>query len=70
MSAERDVLLDRREEQYEYHVEGFDGPLDVLLFLIRKNELNIYNIDISLITAQFLSYIHEHEAEIEELSDF
>ena len=70
MSAERDVLLDRREEQYEYHVEGFDGPLDVLLFLIRKNELNIYNIDISLITEQFLSYIHEHEAEIEELSDF
>ena len=65
MSAERDVLLDRREEQYEYHVEGFDGPLDVLLFLIRKNELNIYNIDISLITEQFLSYSHEHAAEIE-----
>ena len=70
MSDERDVLLDRREEKYEYHVEGFDGPLDVLLFLIKKNELNIYNIDISLITEQFLEYIREHEAEIEELSDF
>ena len=69
MSDERDVLLDRREEKYEYHVEGFDGPLDVLLFLIKKNELNIYNIDISLITEQFLEYIREHEAEIDNDDD-
>ncbi len=69
MSEERDRILDE-ENKHEYHVEGFDGPLDLLLFLIKKNELNIYNIDISLITGEFLAYLEEHGAELTELSDF
>ena len=69
MAEERDRLLDE-ESRHEYHVEGFDGPLDLLLFLIKKNELNIYNIDISLITGEFLAYLDEHGAELTELSDF
>ena len=69
MGEERDRILEA-EKKHEYHVEGFDGPLDLLLFLIKKNELNIYKIDISLITGEFLQYLDEHGAELGELSDF
>ena len=42
-----------------YHVQlaSFEGPLDLLLHLIRKNEVNVYDIPISLITEQYLGYI-------------
>jgi segregation and condensation protein A len=39
-------------------LEHFDGPLDLLLHLIRKNEVNIYDIPIALITQQYLDTIH------------
>jgi segregation and condensation protein A len=39
------------------HLEHFDGPLDLLLHLIRKNEVSIYDIPISLITAQYLDTV-------------
>src|SRR3989442_21399 len=42
---------------YEVHLEVFEGPLDLLLFLIRKNDLDIYNIPISEITKEYLAYI-------------
>ena len=35
----------------------FEGPLDLLLYLIRKNEIDIYNIPIALITEQYLAYL-------------
>jgi segregation and condensation protein A len=38
-------------------LEAFEGPLDLLLYLIRKHELNIYDIPIALITEQYLRYI-------------
>lgn len=38
-------------------LESFEGPLDLLLFLIRKNEINIYDIPIAEITEQFLEYM-------------
>jgi segregation and condensation protein A len=37
----------------------YDGPLDLLLDLIRKQNIDIYDIPISLITAQFLDYCHQ-----------
>lgn len=40
---------------YEVHLEMFEGPLDLLLYLIRKNDLDIYNIPISRITQEYLS---------------
>src|SRR3982074_2519608 len=39
------------------HLENFDGPLDLLLHLIKKNEVNVYDIPIALITAQYLDTI-------------
>jgi segregation and condensation protein A len=42
---------------YTVRLEGFEGPLDLLLHLIQKNELDIFNIPISLITGQYLEYL-------------
>lgn len=46
---------------YRVNLENFEGPLDLLLFFIRRDELNIYDIPIAYITEQFLSYIHYME---------
>jgi segregation and condensation protein A len=40
---------------YEIKLDIFEGPLDLLLYLIKKNEIDIYNIPIALITEQYLS---------------
>ena len=40
-----------------FHLEHYDGPLDLLLDLIRKQEINIYDIPIAQITAQYIDYM-------------
>jgi segregation and condensation protein A len=45
------------EEKQHFHLGDFDGPLDLLLFLIRKSEVNIYDIPIASITEQYLAYL-------------
>jgi segregation and condensation protein A len=45
-------------EAYPVRLENFHGPLDLLLHLIKKHELNIYDIPIALITAQYLEYLN------------
>ena len=42
---------------YEIKLDIFEGPLDLLLYLIKKNEIDIYNIPIALITDQYLQYV-------------
>jgi segregation and condensation protein A len=42
---------------YEIKLDIFEGPLDLLLYLIRKNEIDIYNIPIALITEQYMEYL-------------
>ncbi len=42
---------------YQIRVEAFEGPLDLLLHLIRKNEVDIYNIPMAEITRQYLAYL-------------
>jgi segregation and condensation protein A len=44
-------------EAYPIKLENFEGPLDLLLHLIRKHEVNIHDIPIALITEQYLQYI-------------
>ncbi len=46
---------------YKIHLEAYDGPLDLLLDLIRKQEMDIHNIPISQITGQYLDYLHKLE---------
>ena len=43
--------------RYRVKLDVFEGPFDLLLFLIRKNEVDIYDIPIAKITDQFLHYI-------------
>jgi segregation and condensation protein A len=45
-------------EQYKVKLPIFEGPLDLLLFLIRKEEVSIYDIPIARITAQYLDYLN------------
>jgi len=42
---------------YKIKLEQFEGPLDLLLFFIKRDELNIYDIPISRITKEFLEYV-------------
>jgi segregation and condensation protein A len=43
---------------YRVKLTDFEGPLDLLLFFIKRDELDIYNIPISRITQEFLEYLH------------
>ncbi len=42
---------------YKVKLDIFEGPLDLLLYLIRKNEVDIYDIPIAIITEQYLEYL-------------
>jgi segregation and condensation protein A len=49
----------------------FEGPLDLLLFLIRKNEVNIYDIPIAEITEQYLGYLqYATRVDLENITEF
>ena len=49
--------MEHVEPAYQVKLEAFTGPLDLLLHLIRKNEINIYDIPVALIAQQFLEYL-------------
>jgi len=78
MSAETDhnreehlPLLDGFHEQYSVHIDKFDGPMDLLLHLIKKNELDICDISIAVITRQYLDFIKlMKELNLEVAGDF
>ena len=53
---------------YKIKLEQFEGPFDLLLFFIERDELDIYNIPITQITNDFLDYIHQQETLNIELS--
>ncbi|MGA8656494.1 MAG: segregation/condensation protein A [Chthoniobacterales bacterium] len=46
------------ERDYKVTLEVFEGPLDLLLYLIKKEEVDIYDISIEKITAQYLEYLN------------
>ncbi len=52
---------EQTELSYQVHIENFEGPLDLLLHLIKKSEINIYDIPIHLIAQQYLTYIEAME---------
>ena len=54
-----------------FHLAQYDGPLDLLLDLIRKQQINVYDIPIAQITAQYLEYMQQAaELDIELSSEF
>ncbi|MBI4125518.1 MAG: segregation/condensation protein A [Deltaproteobacteria bacterium] len=58
-------------ETYKVNLNQFEGPLDLLLYLVRKNDLNIYEIPISFITEEYLQYLGQmRELNIDVAGDF
>ncbi len=49
--------MNTAQEQYKVHLESFEGPLDLLLHLIEKNRIDIYDIPIALLTEQYMDYL-------------
>jgi len=45
------------DNDYKVKLEMFEGPLDLLLYLIKKDEIDIYDIPIERITRQYLEYL-------------
>ncbi len=61
MKCELRSKFNMNEEQttdYAIKLDIFEGPLDLLLYLIKKNEIDVYNIPIALITEQYLHYLN------------
>ena len=48
--------------EYCIKINEFEGPLDLLLHLVKESNIDIYDININEITAQYLDYIHTMEA--------
>ena len=57
MIAERNEGMEDPQSVYSVQLEIFNGPLDLLLHLIKKHEVDIYDIPIALITEQYLEYL-------------
>ena len=57
MAEQQHLDFESSPDAYKVKLETFEGPLDLLIHLIKKNEVNVYDIPISLITEQYLAYI-------------
>ena len=51
-------MTEEQKLDYAIKLDIFEGPLDLLLYLIKKNEIDIYNIPVALITEQYLQYLN------------
>ena len=59
------------DADYRIKLPAFEGPLDLLLFLIRKNELDIYDIPIESVTRQYIDALHAmHQLDLEIAGEF
>jgi segregation and condensation protein A len=61
MSAENKAQRTAPKSAYKIQIPMYEGPLDLLLDLIRQQKMNIHDIRISEITAQYLDYLHKLE---------
>lgn len=59
------------DKKLEFHINEFNGPLDLLLHLIEKNKFNIFDIPIVEITEQYLDYVNAmQESDLDIMSEF
>ena len=57
--------------KHSFKLSEFEGPLDLLLYMIRKNEINIYDIPVAQITEQYIDYLQNVESvDIDDLTAF
>ena len=55
------AILTLETKKYAIKIDNFEGPLDLLCHLIEKNKMNIYDINLSEITDQYIEYLREQE---------
>ena len=55
------AILTLETKKYAIKIDNFEGPLDLLCHLIDKNKMNIYDINLSEITDQYIDYLKEQE---------
>jgi segregation and condensation protein A len=66
-----EIQGERGGSGYTVQLEVYQGPLDVLLELIRKQDINIHDIPIARITGQYLDYLHKlEELDVDVSADF
>ena len=54
-----DDVFESQLESINLKLQSFEGPLDLLVHLIKKNKMNVYDIQISVVTKQYLDYLIE-----------
>ena len=54
-------ILTLETNKYSIKLDNFEGPLDLLCHLIDKNKMDIYDINLSEITDQYIEYINQME---------
>ena len=65
------VAAKNQKVKRTYVAGNFEGPLDLLLFLIKESEINIYDIPIAQITEQYLEYLdYAVQTDLGDLSEF
>src|SRR5574344_1701155 len=52
-------IINNEKEKYNFVIKNFEGPLDLLLFLITKNKMSIFDISLSELTDEYVDYLHE-----------
>ena len=63
--------MDVTNKKYTFHLEAFNGPLELLMHLIEKNKIDIYDIPIAELTRQYLDYLEAmREMDMEVTSAF
>ena len=55
------AILALETQKYAIKIDNFEGPLDLLCHLIDKNKMNIYDINLSEITDQYIEFLKEQE---------
>ena len=64
-------ILTLETKKYPIKIDNFEGPIDLLLYLIEKNKMDIYEINLTEITEQYMEYLNEmQELNLEIASEF
>ena len=58
-------------EEFKVTIENFDGPLDLMLHLIKEKELDLFDLDVNVLTDQYMAYLNAmNEMHLEVASEY
>lgn len=58
-------------EDYKIRLDAFEGPMDLLMHLIEKNKIDVYDIPMAVLTGQYMAYLRKlRQFDIEVASEF